>query len=84
LDEKIGFSKPTPEENLITESEIEKLRKKISQLDPELRLILILRDIQDLSYQDIAEKFSIPEGTVKSRINRARVKLTQAFMREGI
>ncbi|MCG2812190.1 MAG: RNA polymerase sigma factor [Candidatus Aminicenantes bacterium] len=84
LDEKIGFGKPTPEENLITESEIEKLRKKISQLDPELRLILILRDIQDLSYRDIAEKFSIPEGTVKSRINRARVKLAQAFMREGI
>jgi len=84
LDERIGFGKPTPEENLITESEIEKLRKKISQLDPELRLILILRDIQDLSYRDIAEKFSIPEGTVKSRINRARVKLAQAFMREGI
>lgn len=84
LDEKIGFGKPTPEENLITESEIEKLRKKISQLDPELRLILILRDIQDLSYRDIAEKFSIPEGTVKSRINRARVKLAQDFMREGI
>jgi RNA polymerase sigma-70 factor (ECF subfamily) len=84
LDEKIGFGQPTPEENLINESEIDKLRKKISQLDPELRLILILRDIQDLSYKEIAEKFSVPEGTVKSRINRARLKLTQAFMREGI
>jgi RNA polymerase sigma-70 factor, ECF subfamily len=83
LDDKISTGKPTPEENLIKESEIEILRKKISQLEPELRLIIILRDIQDLSYQEIAEKFSIPEGTVKSRINRARLKLAQAYLREG-
>lgn len=83
LDEKISTSRPTPEENLVRESEIEILRKKISQLEPELRVALILRDIQDLSYQEIAERFSIPEGTVKSRINRARLKLTQAFIREG-
>jgi RNA polymerase sigma-70 factor, ECF subfamily len=82
LDEKIGSAKPTPEENSINESEIEKLRKKITQLEPELRMILILRDIQDLSYQEIAKNFSIPEGTVKSRINRARLKLAQAFVRE--
>lgn len=82
LDEKISSAKPTPEENSINESEIEKLRKKITQLEPELRLILILRDIQDLSYQEIAKNFSIPEGTVKSRINRARLKLAQAFVRE--
>jgi RNA polymerase sigma-70 factor (ECF subfamily) len=82
LDENIGSAKPTPEENSINESEVEKLRKKITQLEPELRLILILRDIQDLSYQEIAKNFSIPEGTVKSRINRARLKLAQAFVRE--
>jgi len=52
-------------------------------LEPDLRLILILRDIHDLSYQEIAERFSIPEGTVKSRINRARLKLAEAYMREG-
>jgi RNA polymerase sigma-70 factor (ECF subfamily) len=83
LDEKISTGQPTPEDNLIKESEIEILRKKISQLEPELRLILILRDIHDLSYQEIAERFSIPEGTVKSRINRARLRLAQLYMREG-
>lgn len=83
LDEKIGTGLPTPEDQLIKESEIEVLRKKIAQLEPDLRLILILRDIHDLSYQEIAEKFSIPEGTVKSRINRARLKLAQAYIREG-
>jgi RNA polymerase sigma-70 factor (ECF subfamily) len=81
LDEKVSASQPTPEENLLRESEIETLRKKISQLEPDLRLILILRDIHDLSYQEIAEKFSIPEGTVKSRINRARLRLAQEYTR---
>lgn len=83
LDDKISVYNPTPEDNLVKESEIAKLRKKIAQLEPELRLVLILRDIQDLSYQEIASKFSIPEGTVKSRINRARLKLAQSFIGGG-
>ncbi|MBN2346263.1 MAG: RNA polymerase sigma factor [Candidatus Aminicenantes bacterium] len=83
LDDRINSGAPTPEEKLAKESEIDVLRRKLTQLDPDLRLILILRDIQDLSYQEIAEKLSIPEGTVKSRINRARLKLAQAFLREG-
>jgi RNA polymerase sigma-70 factor (ECF subfamily) len=82
LDENTSTGKPTPEEYLIKESEIDRLRKKLAQLEPDLRVVLILRDIQNLSYQEIAEKFSIPEGTVKSRINRARLKLAQAYLRE--
>lgn len=83
LDENIGTGEPTPEERLSRESEIEVLRKKIAKLDPDLRVILIMRDINDMSYQEIAAKFSIPEGTVKSRINRARLKLAESYMREG-
>jgi RNA polymerase sigma-70 factor (ECF subfamily) len=83
LNENIGSGQPSPEENLIRESEIDVLRKKIALLEPDLRIILILRDIHDLSYQEIAERFAIPEGTVKSRINRARLKLAEAYMREG-
>jgi len=83
LDEKISSDQATPEDNLINASEIEVLRKRISRLDPDLRLILILRDIHDLSYQEIAERFAIPEGTVKSRINRARLRLAQEYLREG-
>jgi RNA polymerase sigma-70 factor (ECF subfamily) len=81
LDEKVSLPSPTPEDNVVRESEIRELRKKITQLEPELRVMLILRDIQDLSYQEIAGKFSIPEGTVKSRINRARLKLAQSYVR---
>ena len=83
LDEKIRAHNPTPEDNLVRDSEIKELRNKIAQLEPELRVILILRDIQELSYQEIAAKFSIPEGTVKSRINRARLKLAQSFIGGG-
>jgi RNA polymerase sigma-70 factor (ECF subfamily) len=83
LDEKISSGLSTPEEKLMKDSEIEVLRRKISLLEPELRIVLIMRDIQDMSYQEIAERFSIPEGTVKSRINRARLRLAQAFLREG-
>jgi RNA polymerase sigma-70 factor (ECF subfamily) len=81
LDEKTSAHDPSPEDHSIRDSEIVELRRKIARLDPELRVVLILRDIQDLSYQEIAAKFSIPEGTVKSRINRARLKLAQSFMR---
>jgi RNA polymerase sigma-70 factor (ECF subfamily) len=81
LDDKVSVPSPTPEDNSVRESEISQLRRKIAQLEPELRVILILRDIQDLSYQEIASRFSIPEGTVKSRINRARLKLAQSFIR---
>jgi RNA polymerase sigma-70 factor (ECF subfamily) len=81
LDEKVSLHNPTPEDTVVRESEIRELRKKIAQLEPDLRVMLILRDIQDLSYQEIAGKFSIPEGTVKSRINRARLKLAQSYVR---
>ena len=81
LDEKVSLHDPTPEDDAVRESEIRELRKKIARLEPELRVMLILRDIQDLSYQEIAGKFSIPEGTVKSRINRARLKLAQSYVR---
>jgi RNA polymerase sigma-70 factor, ECF subfamily len=81
LDEKVSLPSPTPEDTVVRESEIRELRKKIARLEPDLRVMLILRDIQDLSYQEIAGKFSIPEGTVKSRINRARLKLAQSFVR---
>lgn len=83
LSENIGSGQPSPEENLVRESEIDILRKRIAGLEPDLRLTLILRDIHDLPYREIAERFSIPEGTVKSRINRARLKLAEAYMREG-
>jgi RNA polymerase sigma-70 factor (ECF subfamily) len=73
----------TPEDSLIRQSEINYLRKKLLLLPPELRSLVIMRDIQDFSYQEIAENLDLPMGTIKSRINRARTKLAKIILNEG-
>ncbi len=69
----------SPEEILIKSSDLNKLREKILKLKPEIRSMLILRDIQNHSYQEISESLDIPLGTVKSRINRARILLAKLY-----
>lgn len=73
----------SPEDKAVKDCDVINLRNKISILDPNLRLLLIMRDIQEYSYQEIANTLNLPLGTIKSRINRARVKLAKTFMDEG-
>lgn len=53
----------------------------IDKLSPDLRECVIMRDIEELSYQEIVDKLKIPEGTVKSRINRGRIELAKVLRR---
>jgi len=53
----------------------------IDKLPPDLRTCVILRDIEELSYQEIVALLHIPEGTVKSRINRGRIELAKTLRR---
>jgi RNA polymerase sigma-70 factor (ECF subfamily) len=53
----------------------------IQKLPPDLRICVILRDLEELSYQEIVELLKIPEGTVKSRINRGRIELAKIMRR---
>ncbi|MER3426686.1 MAG: RNA polymerase subunit sigma-24 [Pyrinomonas sp.] len=53
----------------------------INRLPPDLRVCVILRDIEELSYQEIVDLLKIPEGTVKSRINRGRIELARILRR---
>ena len=59
----------------------ELLRQALDQLAPTLRSAVLLRDIQELSYQEIADRLGLPEGTVKSRINRGRIELAHQLKR---
>jgi RNA polymerase sigma-70 factor, ECF subfamily len=59
----------------------ELLRAALGRLPPSLRTAVVLRDLQELSYQEIANRLSLPEGTVKSRINRGRIELARQLRR---
>ncbi|SET75892.1 RNA polymerase, sigma-24 subunit, RpoE [Natronincola peptidivorans] len=79
--EEDGYQKEIPDEINTPECLFEKNEVKrmihdaINQLNYEQRTIIVLRDIQGFSYQEIGEILNISEGTVKSRINRARNNL---------
>lgn len=74
----------TPEDSIIQKNDITYLRNKLQQLSPDLRSLIIMRDIQDYSYQEISEHLDIPLGTTKSRINRARLKLAKLILNENM
>lgn len=57
------------------------LRRGLDMLPDKLREAVVLRDLHQLSYQEIAERLSLPEGTVKSRINRGREELSRLLLR---
>ena len=59
----------------------ELVRLALAELPPALRQAVVLRDLQEFSYQEIADKLDLPEGTVKSRINRGRLELARQIRR---
>jgi len=65
----------TPEEELVRNEKMGRLETAIAALPEHYRIMLILRHQEDLSYEEIAESLSIPLGTVKARIHRAREML---------
>jgi len=74
--------RPTPD-SMVENNELRALvRDSISQLSDELKEVIILRDINGLSYDDIADMLDCPLGTVKSRINRARNALKEILKRK--
>ena len=56
----------------------------LTKLSPELREAVILRDLQQLEYAEIQQVLAVPEGTVKSRINRGRIELARILHQMGM
>ncbi|MFN2975007.1 RNA polymerase sigma factor [Terriglobus aquaticus] len=61
-----------------------RIQVALKQISPELREAVILRDLEDLDYKEIAQVLRVPEGTVKSRISRGRAELARILQREGV
>lgn len=59
----------------------QRIREALAELPPALREAVVLRDLQEFSYQEIADQLHLPEGTVKSRINRGRLELARQLRR---
>jgi RNA polymerase sigma-70 factor (ECF subfamily) len=57
------------------------IQEALKQVSPELREAVILRDLEDMDYKDIAEVLGVPQGTVKSRISRGRSELARLLKR---
>ncbi|MDE0295293.1 MAG: sigma-70 family RNA polymerase sigma factor [Bryobacterales bacterium] len=69
---------------LVRREASEKLRAALDRMSPELREAVILRDLQQMEYQEIAGVLDIPQGTVKSRINRGRRDLAKHLRIMGV
>ena len=68
-----------PFETVHLKEKAEFLYRGLEKISPELKEAVLLRDIEGFAYQEIAEMLEIPEGTVKSRINRGRIELAKAL-----
>jgi RNA polymerase sigma-70 factor (ECF subfamily) len=79
----LGAPRPSPRPDMQLEgAEMERvLQEAIAELEDEQRILVILRDVEDLSYEEICAITDLPEGTVKSRLHRARLALRKKLLK---
>lgn len=79
----LGAPRPSPRPDMQLEgAEMERvLQEAIAELEEEQRILVILRDVEDLSYEEICAITDLPEGTVKSRLHRARLALRKKLLK---
>jgi RNA polymerase sigma-70 factor (ECF subfamily) len=81
LAERLEDMGPSPQARLASKETQRVVQQALQKVSPDLREAVILRDLQDMDYKDIASILKVPEGTVKSRINRGRAELARALSR---
>jgi RNA polymerase sigma-70 factor, ECF subfamily len=77
IEEAGASASARPDQALAGREASELLQQALQKLSPDLREAVILRDLQEMEYREIAQVLAIPEGTVKSRINRGRAELAR-------
>jgi RNA polymerase sigma-70 factor (ECF subfamily) len=78
IEERVATSE-RPGGLLVGREASEILQTALQRLSPDLREVVILRDLQEMEYREIAEVLKVPEGTVKSRLNRGRAELARVL-----
>src|SRR5262249_56013611 len=81
LSERLPDRGPSPSDRLASQETQKMVRLALARLSPDLREAVILRDLQDMDYKEISRVLKVPEGTVKSRINRGRTELARLLSR---
>ena len=81
LSDRIPDKGAPPDARVQSREAGETVHHALQKLSPELREAVILRDLQDMDYREIAAVLRVPEGTVKSRINRGRAELARVLQR---
>lgn len=81
LGEQLADKGVSPAEHVDRGETQQMVQQALQKLSPDLREAVILRDLQDMDYKEIAVILSVPEGTVKSRINRGRTELGRLLSR---
>jgi RNA polymerase sigma-70 factor, ECF subfamily len=84
IEESGAVASARPDQALAGREASEILQATLQKLSPDLREAVILRDLQEMEYREIAEVLDIPEGTVKSRINRGRAELARLLRKQKL
>ncbi len=79
--DRLADPQPGPHQQAASRELERMVQQALTKISPELREAVILRDLQDLDYKEIAQVLHIPEGTVKSRISRGRAELARLLER---
>jgi len=82
IDKQIPSSDLTPEQVMVRTETVDEVQTAISKLPEKYRILIVLRDIQGLSYDDISNITSDPLGTIKSRLSRARKSLKDIILKD--
>lgn len=79
--DRLQDTRPGPYQHSVNRELQELVQGALLQVSPELREAVVLRDLQEMDYKEIAVVLGVPEGTVKSRISRGRMELARALQR---
>ncbi len=81
MSDRLADTRPSQEQHYAGLELKATIQQALKKLSPELREAVILRDLEDMDYKEIAVVLKIPEGTVKSRISRGRAELARLLQR---